>query len=128
MKTHVLITKRDFKVDEVNRVVICTIHFGLQFHKLSNDLYMTLRSALGYQENFKVKAIAKCNIKDLFDETRGKHIAETRAKAKMYKLASELYNEAATELKEFCNNCLDLAESCAYVQQAEENHIKELTQ
>lgn len=60
---------------ETNSIIVCEIKY---LHPFNNKPY-------------KVRGIAKCHPDDKFDVNKGKHIAESRAKSKLYqKYASDL--------------------------------------
>ena len=75
---------------------------------------------------FTVKAIARCNEIDKFDEVIGKRIAESRAKTKAYRTAYKFWSICAKNISnmvKFCNSTVDAC-SVAFLKEAE--HVKEL--
>lgn len=76
---------------------------------------------------FTVTTKARCNSDDTFDETVGKRIAESRAKAKAFKIAKNMWNCIAKDLTERANIASTLAKNCAVVEEIEVKHVKMLS-
>ena len=73
---------------------------------------------------FKVRAIARCNEEDTFDEEAGKRIAESRAKGKAFATAAKVYKE----IEKYFLNCAALVnesvEACEQTVKVEEAHVE----
>lgn len=133
MRNRVMITNTTYKVDKENKVVVCELKCDLQFSKhpawyvMRSEMWIKKFPDIGYIGEFTVKAKARCNSQDTFDEKKGKMIAESRAKLKMYSIAERLYSCCIKALKGAKDSCLDSLAACIDVMQIEKRHIKELT-
>ena len=112
MRNRVLIEKSTFYVDEVNKVVVCTLECDMQLNKhpawdaIDYRMFKNFPNACCYGK-FTVKAKARCNATDTFDVETGRMIAESRAKAKMFNISSRVYklcSDALTKLAKECSN------------------------
>lgn len=129
MKNRVKITKENYIVNPEKKIVVCILECDMQLqrHPIWNEIYpymwvnLPLVSACG---EFKVKAIARCNEEDTFDEEVGKRIAESRAKGKAFATAAKVYKE----IEKYFLNCAafvnESVEACEQTVKAEENHVK----
>lgn len=132
MRNRIMITNTTYKVDKQNKVVVCELQCDLQLMK--HPAWFTMQQQMWEKKfpdvrygEFAVKAKARCNSQDTFDEKKGKMIAESRAKLKMYSVAERFYGCCIKALKDAKDNCLDSAAACIDAMQVEESHIKELT-
>lgn len=133
MKPRVRILDTKFKVDTVNKIVICELKCDLQTDKVDLKGYIT-RDMWGKQfPNIKwdglfvVKAKARCINEDTFDERKGKMIAESKAKVKMYSIASRIWEEVASAIESDLFKCKDVRDACARAKLIEEDHVAELS-
>ena len=79
-----------------------------------------------YRGDFTVRAKAICGKDDKFDEVIGKRIAESRAKAKAYRIAGKFWNICANKIKEVANTCVGLKNACVLAGIKEDAHVIEL--
>lgn len=131
MKNGILITNTIYKVDEVNKVVVCTLKCDLQMHK-KIDWYIDSTRFIKYMPyvrrsgTFTVTGKARCNSSDVFDAELGKKIAESRAKAKMFKTGCKVWALISEYFEDNMNACLERAAACAFAEEHEQEHISEL--
>lgn len=133
MKNRVLITGTKFHVDTENKVVICELKVDMQMHKnpaycvVSGDMWRKKLPYVSWDGKFTVRAKARCNVSDTFDETVGKRIAESRAKAKMFKIASGVWATCREALIDMAGKCQVSSIACDHAEVVENNHVLELT-
>ena len=131
MKNRVLIVNEHFHVDEKNKTVVCTLNCNVQEHKHVDAFYMygNMYAKSGVHNNgtFIVKAKARCNASDTFDEVVGKRIAESRAKAKAYKVAARFWKNSANVFKGVIASCEYAEKACLKALEVENKHVEELT-
>lgn len=132
MKTWIEITSEKYYVNPTSRVVVCTLTFDLH---IENHPSWACISATMWEKKYpnitwgklnKVKAIAKCNSLDTFDEVKGRRIANSRAKAKMFKIAQGVWAEIAKTLYEMAYRCSVTGSACHEAEKLERDHVKEL--
>lgn len=132
MRNRVKIVNTKFNVDAENKVVVCELECDLQLEKhpawlvINPSMWEKKFPNIGFDGKFTVKAKARCNNIDTFDEKKGKMIAESRAKAKMFRIAGRLYLCCKRALEGASDSCLTTASACADAVVIEENHVKEL--
>lgn len=128
-----MITDTTYKVDKENKVVICELKCDLQLEKhpawlvISPSMWKKKFPNISWDSAFTVRAKARCNNLDTFDEKKGKMIAESRAKLKMYSIAERLYSCVSDTLEDLDRKVVNSIAACATEKQCEEMHIKELT-
>ena len=99
MKNRVRIIKKEFKVDEKNKVVVCELLFTLQLlgsEAIPNIMDIPGRlakEAISMGDTLVCRGKARCSSDDTFDEAVGCRIAECRAKTKMFKVARNVWKE-----------------------------------
>lgn len=129
MRNRVKITKANYVVNPEKKVVVCVLECDMQLHKHPawNDIYPNMWANLplvDYNGTFKVRAIARCNEEDSFDEKAGKRIAESRAKGKAFATAAKVYKE----IEKYFLNCAALVnesvEACEQTVKVEEAHVE----
>lgn len=132
MKNHVK-TEATFKVDKVNKVVVCIMECSMQLYKaafwnlIPFDLWKNKLPKVDSYGNFNVVAKARCNSEDAFDVTLGKRIAESRAKAKAFKTAQKVYGIITDYLMKCYQEAGNLKKACSIAYDVEVKHIEELT-
>lgn len=132
MKNRVMITNANFHVDVENKVVICELKCDLQLEKhpawmvINPSMWEKKFPNIGYDGEFTVRAKARCNALDTFDETVGKRIAESRAKAKMFKIASRVWKDCAEVLHTIATKCAITSHACTETEHIEIDHVVEL--
>lgn len=128
-----MITDTKFHVDAENKVVICELKVDMQMHKhpawiaIDSTMWKKKFPNVSYDGEFTVKAKARCNNTDTFDETVGKRIAESRAKAKMFSIAQRVWGECYKALACYTAECSRSIRACLEAKRIEENHVKELS-
>lgn len=133
MKNRVLITGTKFHVDTENKVVVCELKVDMQMHKnpaycvVSGNMWRRKLPYVSWDGQFTVRAKARCNASDTFDETVGKRIAESRAKAKMFKIASRVWATCREALTDMAGRCHVSSVACDHAEMVENNHVLELT-
>lgn len=133
MRNRVMITDTKFHVDAENKVVVCELKCDLQMPKhpswivLQDDMYRRKFPNVGYSGEFTVKAKARCNNIDTFDEKKGKMIAESRAKAKMFNIAWRVWRECEDALADLAQECQKTSQACVKAMDIELNHVRELS-
>ena len=128
MRNRVKITKANYVVNPEKKVVVCVLECDMQLYKHPAwDIYPCMWANLPLVSNdgtFKVKAIARCNEEDSFDEEAGKRIAESRAKGKAFATAAKVYKE----IEKYFLNCAALVnesvEACEQTVKVEEAHVE----
>lgn len=109
MKTNIKFNKLNYYVNTDKKVVTCIVYVTINgFH---------------YQSIGK----AKCAPDDTFDEVKGRRIAESRAKTKVYKAAYSLYRNIAADLTNSASRFSELSEFCYTLYLKEAIHVDELT-
>lgn len=131
MKNGVKITETKFYTTP-NGVVICELECDMQLYKHPSYYYINDRMwkpkfpKVNYKGEFTVRAKARCHSTDTYDERRGKMIAESRAKAKMFGIAERVYEECSKALYKVSVTCATSKAACAEARDGEETHVKEL--
>lgn len=132
MRNRVLIEKSTFYVDEVNKVVVCTLECDMQLNKhpawdaIDCRMFKNFPNAHCYGK-FTVKAKARCNATDTFDVETGRMIAESRAKAKMFNISSRVYKLCSDALIKLAKECSNSSVACEQAMMIENDHVLELT-
>lgn len=129
MRNRVKITKANYIVNPEKKVVVCVLECDMQLckHPALDDIYSNMWANLPLVSNngtFKVRAIARCNEEDSFDEEAGKRIAESRAKGKAFATAAKVYKE----IEKYFLNCAALVnesvEACEQAVKVEKAHVE----
>ncbi len=127
-------TESKFIVKPENKVVVCNISVDMQIYKSGGYRYVdpnwwaTKAPKVNCYGEFTVTAIARCNSEDTFDEATGKKIAESRAKAKAFKTATNVWNCIAKGLEEKANMARTMARNCELVREVEVKHVEKLSE
>lgn len=133
MKNLVHISKIEYHVDKENKVVLCTLHVNTQLSKhpawisISQDFFAKRFPFISYNGEFIVKAKARCNKEDEFDEVVGKRIAESRAKVKAFSIAARMWECITRAMDTLALQCNTTMVACAKAEIIEREHVKELT-
>ena len=133
MRTRV-VTESKFIVKPENKVVVCNMRVDMQlpksecWNKIDSDCWVIKAPMVNYIGVFTVTAKARCNSEDAFDETVGKRIAESRAKAKAFKIAKNVWGCIAKDLSEKANIAGTMAKSCEVVEEVEVKHVEKLSE
>lgn len=132
MRNRVHVINSEYKVNPEKGVVICILDCETGVDRTdvwSAVSYRWWKKRLPFVDfygKFTVKAIARCNKDDKFDEVIGKRIAESRAKAKAYMVAFKFWDICAKEIEKLTNFCNNLKKSCVLANMGEKEHIEEL--
>ena len=129
MRNRVKITKASYIVNPEKKVVVCVLECDMQLqkHPAWIDIYPKMWANLPLVDlcgTFKVRAIARCNEEDAFNEEVGKRIALSRAKGKAFATAAKVYRE----IEKYFLNCAALVnesvEACEQTVKVEEAHVE----
>lgn len=129
MRNRVKITKANYIVNPEKKVVVCVLECDMQLckHPAWDHIYFNMWANLPLVDNsgtFKVRAIARCNEEDAFNEEAGKRIAESRAKGKAFATAAKVYKE----IEKYFLNCAALVnesvEACEQAVKVEKAHVE----
>lgn len=105
-------------------VVTCVLYCNM------NIGYSPLDRIIQYRDLpsgiFEVKGIARCSSDDTFDETIGKRIAESKAKAKAFLKGEAIMHKWIRELENLTSYAQDRANSCYRAFMHEKGHLIEL--
>ena len=130
MKNRCKVLKTTYKVDEANKTVVCIVKWDMQAEKspIPYWLFTEAKCTAALMENTSV-GISKCHPDDTFDIIKGKHIAESKAKAKMYRTAAKAYLKSMQYLdKTWINDLFHRKDACIKAYFGEMDHIEELGQ
>lgn len=133
MRTRVKTTSK-FIVKPENKVVVCNMSVDMQIYKsggyrcIDPNWWTTKFPKVNCYGEFTVTAIARCNSEDTFDEATGKKIAESRAKAKAFKTATNVWLCITKGLKEQANMAGTMARNCELVREVEVKHVEKLSE
>lgn len=129
MKNRVKITKASYIINLEKKVVVCVLECDMQLqkHPVWIDIYPKMWANLPFVDlcgKFKVRAIARCNEEDAFNEEVGKRIAESRAKGKAFATAAKVYRE----IEKYFLNCVVLVDesvkACEQTVKVEKAHVE----
>ena len=76
--------------------------------------------------DFTVTASVKCSKNDKYDYNKGKIIAFSKAKIKMFKTATKIYSEINKHLKEYYSEIYATMYACDKQEQFERKHFNEI--
>lgn len=133
MRTRVKTTSK-FIVKPENKVVVCNMSVDMQlmdsecWNHMDPAWWATKAPKVNQFGEFTVTAIARCNSEDTFDEATGKKIAESRAKAKAFKTATNVWLCITKGLKEQANIAGTMAKNCELVREVEVKHVEKLSE
>lgn len=132
MRTKV-ITESKFIVKPENRIVVCNMKVDMQlvnsecWGRIYSNWWANKAPMVNDFGEFTVTAIARCNSEDTFDEATGKKIAESKAKVKAFKIATNVWNCIAEGFEKEFNIAETMAKNCELVKEVEVKHIKKLS-
>lgn len=112
MKTGVTITKTNYFINREKGTVACSLDY--------HDKYSGTRGT--------VTAKAKCAPDDAFDEVHGKRLAESRAKAKLYRKLGKFFKQEVDYIyrKLKIPRLIDISKYCMILADKETDHINKL--
>jgi hypothetical protein len=129
MKNRVGITRANYIVNPEKKVVVCVLECNMQLckHPVYMDIYPYMWNNLPFVDangTFKVRAIARCNEEDAFNEETGKRIAESRAKGKAFATAAKVYKEIEKYFLKCAALVNESVEDCEQTVKVEEAHVE----
>lgn len=130
MKNGVKFGEPKFHVIEEKGIVVCELSFDMQVRKhptwfwLDHDIIGKRFPKIEPFGNNKVIAKARCRKDDTFDVTVGKRIAESRAKAKAFNIASRVWQMYAMNFHKMSMECAKTHIACDKVAEAELKDIE----
>lgn len=133
MRTRVRTTS-EFIVKPENKVVVCHMKVNMQLFdsgcwvQIDPAWWATKAPMVNDFGEFTVTAKARCNSDDTFDEATGKKIAESRAKAKAFKTAKNVWGCIFTGLMTQANMAGAMSKHCEAVEEIEIKHVKKLSE
>lgn len=132
MKTRVRTTSK-FIVKPENKVVVCNMKVDMQlfnsecWRQIDPAWWATKAPMVNDFGKFTVTAKARCNSDDTFDEATGKKIAESRAKAKAFKTAKNVWGCIAVGLFNKATAAKGMCINCEAVEEIEIKHVEKLS-
>lgn len=85
-----------FIIHPHHQTVVCIIECSIPHLPVDFEIYKKFSDLTCYNYNFKVKAVAKCNTNDRYNEETGIRIAESRAKEKALNKAMKIMQHYET--------------------------------
>lgn len=132
MKNGIKIKKIDYIVNSEKKIVVCLMKCEIRWDNGSRYVYiapyMVLKSLphINRDGEFTVKAIARCNNLDTFEEKTGKRIAESRAKKKVFSTAAKFYLKLGEFYLKYITITSNAAKACLQAEEVEDSHIQAL--
>lgn len=132
MKSRLNISNCKYTVIPEKGIVVCELECDMNFyaHPAWNSIQVDMWSKrfpnVSYNGIFSVKAKARCNKLDVFDERKGKRIAESRAKIKALSIAARVWRMIADSLWAQASQCVIAVDGCEYNMGHEINHLESL--
>lgn len=134
MKTKVTIISRKFYVDKNKKVITCAIKSVLNTDVCEciylGDMWTNLKNKFNFYPPYSTLtfiATTRCREGDKFDDIKGKRIAESKAKAKMFKYYARMLNNIENSLNtSILSKIIRLKEANEYAYSSERRHVKEL--
>lgn len=134
MKTRTKIkTESEFIVKPEDRLVVCKMRVDMQIFDfefwrfIDSDWWYSKAPIVDNLGHFTVTAKAKCSTDDIFSESKGKRIAESKAKAKAFKISSNVWDCITKGITEYAKVAGTFASNCAAMEAIEIEHVKELS-
>ena len=129
MKNRCKVFNTTYKVDEDNKTVVCIIKWDMQAHKSSIPYWLLTEAKCkaALMDNISV-GIAKCHPDDIFDVVKGRRIAESKAKAKMYNKAAKDWSKVIKYLSiKWLEDIIMRKNACFKAYFDEIDHIEKLS-
>ena len=109
-------------------VIVCTLQARVYLSESDISDLGPMGSILNYTDTLGGKPIvgkgyARCHKNDTFDEVHGQHIAETRAKAKVYRELEKVFNILDKMNKKSYETSKDIHERMTYLKNRELGHL-----
>lgn len=131
-KSKVIIYDKRFIVNKDKGIVVCKLLCQIETtYKPFNEfidqrLYIKDFPDVSYCMGFEVVGRTKCSKDDTFDETLGKRIAESKAKYKMFKKASNLFYRIADNVNRIVYGCCSEGHRYDDLAVTEYRHVEDL--
>lgn len=126
----VVFNETKFIVNEEKNVVTCIITASLsptsRQNKVGYFLSYPFVDSTGLCSRYVVTGVAKCHAEDKFDLKRGKMLAESRAKAKVYEEGLNRYKSLLRYVDIFGEDVQDQIEKLKKYHKKEKEHLVEL--
>ena len=134
MKTKVTIISRKFYVDKNKKAITCVIKSVLNTDVCEciylGDMWTNLKNKFNFYPPYSTltfTATTKCHKGDKFDDIKGKRIAESKAKAKMFKYYARMLSSIENSLNtNILSKIIRLKSANNYAYNREKRHVKEL--
>lgn len=119
----------EYKIDPVNKVVICNITGYSKMALLYNTYKVTANTgnhSFDYSQRMTFKGVARCKSTDKWDEVKGMRIAESKAKSHIYSTIGRLWKKLAETAYKASLMFDSIYENNRYCYKREIEHIKDL--
>jgi hypothetical protein len=128
MKNRCKVLKTTYKVDEANKTVVCIINWDMQPEKSPIPFWVFTEAKCNQDLTTNTSVgISKCHPDDTFDVVKGKRIAESKAKAKMYKKAYKVWDKVMIYLmRKWVSDVAKRKNACNIAYFNEIDHIEKL--
>lgn len=132
MKTRIQMTKPEFIVKDKDGIVVCKIGTKatfadimsvLQIYKM--DIFKQFKISF-IDEDLYFTAITKLHDSDKWDEIKGKRIAESKCKRKIFNFYSRVYNHFISLCERDLDTFKKIIANTTKAMCIEDNHLKEL--
>ena len=130
MKTRINIISINYFIED--NVTICELRCNMQFYKhpaflaINKNYWKKKYPFVSEWGNFIVIVSVKCSKNDKFDYNKGKILAFSKAKIKMFKIAAKIYSEINKYLKEYYFEVNKTLLACNKQEQFERKHYNEI--
>ena len=132
MKNGVKIEKIKYIINTEKKITICIMQCLIDYDKtlpkvdIYSHMWRKKLPHIGSNGTFTVKAIARCNNLDTFEEKTGKRIAESRAKKKVFSIAAKFYLKLGEFYLKYITITSNAAKACLHAEEVEDSHIQAL--
>ena len=116
--------KTTYSVDKVKKVVVCRIDYKIKFNDVRYKLYNYLDLLDG--ETGYIYGVAKCHDGDTFDTQKGRYIAESRAKKKLYKRIGNSLRDTIKNMEKDLNRVTHTTLLLDKFNRRESEHIEDI--
>lgn len=128
MRNRCKVLNTRYKIDEDKKTVVCIIEWDAQVDKTTIPFWMFTEAHRAGDAGISV-GISKCHPDDTFDIVVGKRIAESKAKAKMYKTVLKRWKKVFNYIKvQYIDPAYRRMMACNEAYIGEKEHIKKLSE
>ena len=134
MKSRVFIYKKETKYNEEKGTTVCILRCGIQLLKFDSGIKFTTKIINkvpllkeSRSLDFMVTGVTKCRKGDTFDKVKGARIAESKAKAKMFRTAYLFFKELEKALETALVRTRKYKETDLFLAGKELEHVAELS-